>query len=366
MNLSSASLQHPDQADFTDQAAFSDHSDDTDVRVLRCESTADFLAALPQLVGFTATDSLFVVFFAGKRSGNAIRVDLPANEDELAVTRFITGLVSVLQDLDGALGAGAPAIVITTSRRFTDAGRAPWRALARGLKRRLERHGVPLRELCCLAPDGWVSYLDTSAPSLGRSLDDIAASPIARYADPSPDIQTLGTFYTGDPKRTAAVQAALEARIFQSAEACAAALVGVAEPSDQTIAGIIHASNTEEGCIKLFDQLFATAAVMHQQDPPERPVSSMSSSDAARHGATARNASRRIRLASERLTEIVSLAPEKLQPAVIAVCALAWWLRGMQSVSHRQIAVALELEPSHSTANIVQRIIDSEYFPMMV
>lgn len=358
MNLSSHPIQHPAHPDN------SDNSDNSDVRVLHCKSTADFLAALPQLVGFTATNSLFVVFFSGKQSGNAIRVDLPDSEDDLTVKDFITGLMSVLQDIDGSLGASSPAIVITSAQRFAELGRAPWRGLARSLKRRLERNGVRLRELCCLAPDAWVSYLDVSAPPLGRPLDEIAASPIASATVPSPDIQSLGEFIEGDQSRVTAVQTALAGPVQRSAAECAAALIGIIEPSDEIVAGLIHASNTEEGCIQIFDQLFATASALHGRVSHELPSSSKAHPGAADHNSAVRDASRRLRLASERLTAIAPLTPTGLRPAVIAVCALAWWLRGIQSVSHRQIAVALELEPTHETANIVQRIIDSEHFPM--
>lgn len=333
-------------------------------RVLRCESTADFLAALPQLVGFTATNSLFVVFFAGKRSGNAIRIDLPASEDPPILTQFIADLESILQDIDGSFGASEPAVVITSARSFADAGGAPWRRLARGLKRRLERNGVKLRELCCLAPDAWVSYLDHSAPQFGRSLNEIAASPVVDVLGPPPTLESLGAFPSAAPAKIAAVSAALDAPALRSAEECAAALVGTSELDDSAVAGIIHAANTEDGCIALFDQLFATAAVMLEKPPHTSPFTSEISNHASRQTSASHEATVRLRLSSERLTTIVPLTPARLQPAVIAICALAWWFRGLQSVSHKQIKVALDLDPAHETANIVRRIMDSEHFPM--
>ena len=331
--------------------------------VLRCESTADLLAALPRLVGFTATNSLFVLFFAGKQSGNAIRIDLPESEDPRILTQFIEDLDSSLQDIDDSFGASEPAIVIASAQSFADAGGAPWRRLARSLKRRLERNGVKLRELCCLAPDAWVSYLDHAAPALGRSLDEIAASPIAEVRGSSPDLEALGAFLSAPPTKVAAVSAALDTPAVRSHEECAAALVGTSELDDSAIAGIIRAANTEVGCIALIDQLFATAAVMlqHTHDEPFAPEIS---NHAPRQTPTGREATARLRLSSERLTTIVPLTPLSMQPAVIAMSALAWWIRGLQSVSHRQIQVALDLDPAHETANIVQRIMNSERFPM--
>src|SRR5690606_7463560 len=45
--------------------------------IIKCRTTADFLAALPLLVGFTATNSIFIVLFSGKAAGRTIRLDLP-------------------------------------------------------------------------------------------------------------------------------------------------------------------------------------------------------------------------------------------------------------------------------------------------
>lgn len=177
--------------------------------VLACRSTADFLAALPRLAGFTAVDSLFVVLFSGSRAGQAIRIDLPETEDpdaSIHLLGFICDAVQAHRLRSDApapqRAADAPAIVISSSRTFADAGGPPWPRLARRIERRLRREGIGVRELCCIAPDGWASYLDPRSEP--RPLAEISASPVAAPED-VPDIVALGRVPRPDPKRSTAV-----------------------------------------------------------------------------------------------------------------------------------------------------------------
>lgn len=327
---------------------------DAPEQVLRCTSTADFLAALPQLVGFTAEDSLFVVFFDGNRSGGTLRVDLPQSESPQHLTQFIDGLCTLLQNARAHHGWASPAIVISSTRTFQDAQGIPWRRLARRLERRLERSGNRARELCCIVPDGWASYLDPASPSSGHPLSDIAASTVA--ADTTvPELSTLSQFPT--PPRA-------------KAESIAAALADEAEPihdidgasmlealTSQHPLGTTHAvdiirlANTESGWLALFDALAAVASRLPTSPTDARTLQTQT-------------ALAEVRRASEQLAEVVSLTPHPLRPAVISICAIAWWLRGLQSVAHGQITRALEIDPQHEMATIVQRIITEERFPL--
>ncbi|MFT4232341.1 MAG: DUF4192 family protein [Leucobacter sp.] len=185
-------------------------------RVVRCRTTADFLAALPQLTGFTATDSVFLVFFSGSRTGQAMRMDLPPSEKPSDSAGLLDAMCSILRSLErNGEGISDPAIVITCARTFADAGGPPWRDFARRLERRLRREGIRPRELACLAPDGWISFLDPAAPCGGRPLSEIEESPIALDArlrgENPPDLSRLGEIPEPDPALAAAVAAELDA-----------------------------------------------------------------------------------------------------------------------------------------------------------
>lgn len=184
-------------------------------RILKCQSTADFLAALPQLTGFTARHSIFVVFFAGKHAGQVLRVDLPETENPSDSIELLDFICDSLHDLGSVHGTvSAPAIVISSEQTFAEAGGPPWRRLARRLERRLRREGIRPRELCCIAPDGWISYLDPLAPTAGRPLSEVEESPIAlearMHGGSPPDLADLGAIPEPDPARRAAVAAALD------------------------------------------------------------------------------------------------------------------------------------------------------------
>lgn len=182
--------------------------------VIRCRSTADFLAALPQLVGFTAANSIFVVFFSGSRAGRAMRIDLPASDDPGDSVGLVELICDAVRDLGADGGSpSAPAIVVSSEQTFAETGGPPWRGLAERIERRLRGVGLGPRELCCIAPDGWASYLDPAAPKHGRPLREIAESPIALEArlrgDTQPALSELGAIPEPDPERRAEVAAAL-------------------------------------------------------------------------------------------------------------------------------------------------------------
>lgn len=185
---------------------------DAPLRVLKCHGTADFLAALPRLVGYTATDSIFVVFFSGSRASQAMRLDLPPDDAPRHVAPLLDFISATLRGL-GDEFRSSPAVAITCTRTFAEADGPPWRVLARRIERRLRRDGVYLRELCCRAPDGWISYLDPTAPVGGRPLSEIAESPIALEAGANApavrDLSELGAIPEADPEHRDAVLAAL-------------------------------------------------------------------------------------------------------------------------------------------------------------
>lgn len=179
--------------------------------LIRCAGTADFLAALPFLTGFTAENSLFVVLFSGRRASNSLRIDLPPNETPEVVVPLLDGICRLLEEL-GAATEG-PAFVFTSEQAFAEAGGAPWRSFARMIRRRFKRRGWPLRELAVVAPDGWAAFLDPGSSGVRRPLSEIRASPVAVRAaevvQPPARLEDLGRLPQPTPERAAAVLARL-------------------------------------------------------------------------------------------------------------------------------------------------------------
>ncbi|MBK0418393.1 DUF4192 family protein [Leucobacter sp. CSA1] len=372
-------------------------------RVLRCEGTADFIAALPQIAGFTAPGSLFLVLFSGKQAGTAARFDLPAGEGPRETRALLDMICSVLRSAGAE--SDPPALVITSEQTFREAGGAPWRRLAERLERRLRREGVRLRELCCVAPDGWASYLDPAAPPGGRPLSDIEQSPIAREAaargETVPDLAALAEIAVAPPERLAAVRAALDALSSPGLPE-----PGVAPPSASgsgldaphlaravEIAALIdELLQTEPGEA---DAVVIARTVRSAEHPGEwlllvlsvltraafvaelmrdsglarfidLPVDSDSGGSMRRLLAslTAEAPDReRLRAATEAVRGIVGSVPEERRPPLLTLLAWMWWMRGLQSVACRHIGTALGIAPGHPLALMVRRLVEIPVTP---
>lgn len=385
--------------------------------VLRCESTADFLAALPFVTGFTDGNSLFVVLFLGRRAGDVLRVDLPPQGDE-RVERFLDGLVSLIRDT-GA-GADAPAFVFMTSQRFDEQQTVPCIGLARRLQRRLRDEGWAPRELAVVAADGWCGLL-TDGPLRARPLSEISQHPLAvrargLHGAPLP-LDEVGRLPVVDPQRAAAVQrylteferrrltpsahpAGSSTRSFsvrmlgasRVAQACLdhwdehRASERTREPLEpRLLARLIDAAQSSELWLVLaltvltrlrFVEMLAeqsAADLLH-----ELPVSA-TGSDSGENGAGRPDGgsggpaawsieqlllslshelpeTRKVRRAIRVLEQAASHAPRDRRPCLLALLAWAWWVRGMQSVSQRLIAQALEIDGDHELTLMVRRL----------
>lgn len=219
-------------------------------RVVTCRTTADFLAALPHLLGFVPHESLVAVCFEGRRSGQAVRLDLPPDESPARIATTVQVLRAALDSLTGvpawsaqgtpgqtgegcspepgaagsprvtAASAGTPvtavALAVVTSRGFGETSVPPWSALAQQIEHELTRDGIEIRDLCCRAANGWASYAASAAgdvPAGGNPLHEVAASPVALGAalrdETVPEHSELGAIPPGDPERCRAVAAAL-------------------------------------------------------------------------------------------------------------------------------------------------------------
>ncbi len=172
--------------------------------VLRAASSADFLAALPRLVGMDTPESCGVVLFGGEcgsRSAGAARLDLPERLDEQlddpgpelgAWLRCVAEL---------ALMGDAAAVVINTASRLTKRPEASAHSMLTAvLADVLTAAGVPLKDALVVGSDGWASFADgATSPDLGR-LEDITDSPLH---DPSFQPPSIDDWREQHPGQTA-------------------------------------------------------------------------------------------------------------------------------------------------------------------
>ncbi len=389
-----------------------DHSS-TPSRVITCKNTADFLAALPQLTGFTAENSLFVVCFSGKQAGRVLRIDLPRHENPQETVGVLDFISRVLHDFGADEASSAPAIVISSAQSFAETGGPPWEKLARRIERRLRRERIGVRELCCVAPDGWIGFLDPAAPRRGRPLSEIAESPVAIEArergETPPDLGSLGAIPEPDSGRAAAVARALGTRppydlpdpvcgppphpgsvedayrwfaetaqvvheLRREGEAMSpettARLIRSAVHSDRWLLiamGVLTRPEFPGELARETDPArFTGVPVDIDVDPAKAPKAGWSIRRILANISPDFTDQDRLPNIRRRLLTAISETPEELRPALLALSGWIWWLSGNQTVAHRHARAALEAEPEHELALMVERLIAAPLYERML
>lgn len=149
--------------------------------IIRCSQPADFLAALPTLVGFTSTNSVFLVPFVGNRASGSLRMDLPAPEQLAQLKRLdLENDAELMEWLGFLIGqvsfAQRVAVVIQTEETFASrTGIPPMYELGRFIGIALEMRGIEVTGPYVQAPDGYAELLPDSHAQC--PLSDIENSP---------------------------------------------------------------------------------------------------------------------------------------------------------------------------------------------
>jgi hypothetical protein len=187
----------------------------TEPTILRSTTTADFLATVPAITGFTARNSIVAVPFVGKRSHGAFRMDLPQGSRTSDLRAVGTWLARNLGRLPGRAGAPVDgvAIVIYTDEAFATRQGTPHLELWRAIQPALRRAGITIKEAACVALDGWASYLDPRRPRRGHALTEItesrAALEAAFHSGAIPDVTGWSELPPTDPELARRVSAGI-------------------------------------------------------------------------------------------------------------------------------------------------------------
>jgi hypothetical protein len=190
--------------------------------IVTASTAQDFLALVPQLVGFESEESIVFVAFRGKRSIGAMRYDLPVvdtaqPETANAHRRIATTLVGMVSKLPG-VDAVLP--VVYTGQAFAGETGIPGAEFVRALVQRFEFSGIDVKDALCVAGDGWGSYLSRSVPESGHPLSDIHGSRIGETI-PADQRRALGSIeeWTRLPRVDLAVKERVARRIRSLSEA---------------------------------------------------------------------------------------------------------------------------------------------------
>ncbi|WP_104126477.1 DUF4192 domain-containing protein [Cryobacterium sp. Y57] len=381
--------------------------------IVKAQKAQDFLALVPQLLGFAPETSAVLVAFRGNRTCGALRFNLPDDGASPRVcTRIATTLAGMLCKIPG-VDAVVP--VIYTDDSFITAVGIPHEQFAEILNRRLEWSGFLLRDSLCVAADAWGSYLDPKCPAGGHPLNDIAESPVNTAANEAAGTKTvcpLGTLQNGaepvgvnpatqerlariyrryrhllaraenSPQLFDALDVALDpVAIAEEAltwpnppteENVAALLVLVQSPPNRDQIMVQFAFGRDEG-VRAHAINGRYARLQHETG---RSLDDLVAEEIDSGDPTAEHTGDimlglqcdrpdidRIRAAITLLRIVVAMAPRSARPAPL--CMLAWlsWALGSGSVAGFFVDQALAIESQYSMAILLKLLLDSGHLP---
>lgn len=168
---------------------------------IKASTSADFLAAVPAITGFTARNSVVLVGFEGNLTCGAFRVDLPDRDRNTDHRACISAVLAILARMRSATGVTP---VIYTDQSFEASQGIPHLEFGRTLTKRIHDSGYSLPNAFCVAVDGWASYFDADYPREGHPLAEIETSRVGSSAraargEPIGDVSEIGKLPEPDP-----------------------------------------------------------------------------------------------------------------------------------------------------------------------
>ena len=377
--------------------------------IVKAQKAQDFLALVPQLLGFLPETSAVLVAFRGNRTCGALRFNLPEDgAPQKVYKRIATTLAGMLCKIPG-VDAVVP--VIYTDDSFVEARGIPREGFAEVLNRRLELSGFLLRDSLCVSMDAWGSYLDPQCPAGGHPLSDIAESPLNDEAT-DPAARPLGTLQNGaEPVGVNLATKERLARVYRryrhliaraenapelfptlgalldpvaiaeealtwsnppTEDDAAALLVLVQSPPNRDQIMVQFAFGREEG-VRAHKVNLHYVLLQHEtgRSLDDLVAEEMDSGDSsAQHTGDIMLGLRqerpdvdRIRMAITLLRTVVAMAPRSARPAPL--CMLAWlsWALGSGSVAGFFVDQALAIDPQYSMATLLEVLLASGHLP---
>lgn len=355
--------------------------------VLKCTSTAEFLATLPLLLGYQPENSIVLVLFQDRQARCAVRIDLPCSSVPFEQTGLEGTVSELLNEFSWVTGV---AVVIVTDEEFGEHGHAPHSFLALWLERVIEMHGTPIIELCCVAADAWGSYRGGEGLEFRRPLHEIERTTRRHQrhlgdSDPVPSLTVLAQLPHADPQLRTELENVITRTplldigdmplsTFEGALAqCAVAIdEGLSGDTLQECATLLRCANTVPTW--LIPALLIAAGTESPFPPLSEDVSSafLQLLQNPRHTppqggepivqrltmfSSERLPSSRITQMRNTLAHLTAHAPPHLQTGPLCLTAWLWWMSGLSSAASQLSAQAIQLAPEHAVVTTVQSLI---------
>lgn len=370
--------------------------------IMRATTAADFLSAIPAMLGYQPKNSIVCVAFRGRRTGEVIRLDLPPQRrsNQKAVASAIIGMLSRITGVTGAT------MIIYTDETFEAEHGIPQLELGRLLSTRIHGAGFHLPEALCVAGDGWASYFDPDYPRAGHPLGLIAESEVAsRLSDHHvlDELSGEATLPESDPLIAERLEYLLDEFDQQTDEAmmrleqleyivdldavslsCTIAenstpplevsawMLSMAQrPSDRDVMSVTIAFGCEFGEAMLesnarFHRLQAESG-MTMDEVVQREVEAgrvdLNDANLLAGRGTRRPNVPRVEGSIDLLKHLIANIPDRYRPGPL--CMLSWlqWSLGRGSAAGAASAMALAIDPKHSMALLLNTMLAAGMLP---
>ncbi len=372
--------------------------------IIRAEQAHDFLALVPTLAGFRPERSIVCVGFRGNRTVGVLRHDLPRRARDRAP--LVSAIVGTLCKMPG-VDAIVP--VVYTDARFDSGRGVPERAFLGLLVKEAERAGFLVRDALCRAADAWGSILDRATPGAGHPLALIDESPVTRLTPDGMEVLdspgAAGALPEGDSGTADAIARVLPH--FASDDLAEAAIMRLGRNADpvELVEALLSGSPSKQPAHRLawflhlasrpafrdammlqfaFGVVVGEAAHDDAYDSAERAADHGESMDElverelAERGIDAvsdlltrlmigqsmlRPDRTRVERAISLLLPLIANAPPSHRVGPLCIAAWLSWSLGRGSAAGALIDRALETEPGHPMACLLETFIGSGTLP---
>lgn len=356
--------------------------------VVTCTTTAEFLSTLPLLLGYVPEQSVVITMFEKKQAKSAARFDIPPLDEPLESSGLDRAVVSLLQRHAWVTGV---AVTIYTPEQFHDQLGAPHALLAMWLERALEMYGFPVRDLACVAADGWARYRSANAsqpplpltsinhrahfsdsaittidtppkltelgalPDPDESLMRLLSEALAEVQDSSPDDWSLRDLESAIEHCRRALTEPLSD---ENARSCAVLVNMCASLDSWVVPALIlgvHTDDTIDVSVELLE-MFLTFIQSPKNDGPT------ASNDLVRRltlFSSERIEHEPLRVSIQKLTALSAHTPRALQPGILALTAWGWWMGGMSTPAQALLHEAEAVDAHHPAVTTVTELYDS-------
>jgi len=350
--------------------------------VVKAKNPADFLIALPRILGYTPTNSIVVQTFQSRRTAASLRVDLPPDEGATNPTVVADAIIRLISRVPGI---DAIMVVIYTDEAWNQPDRPPRADLVESIVTRMASAGLGIVDAMCCSAGVWASYLDDEHGVIdGQQASRISSELDAVGAPLDVDGITQGAppIIPMSPEQRAEVAESASAitqdvqereRLWEWSEAQALWADSIeSAPSDippQAMAALLWSIRDKgvRDSVLMFlawggdagDRAWVDTQLLQRGSPvPPGSILETFVGD-GRTGPDGLRIEGAVRL----LRHLVSLAPRPWQLAPLTMLAWFEWARGQGSAAGDYVDEALSIGPGYELARLFEQLMRTGRVP---